>query len=195
MVRWFLGGCGRRPQRSYARWGLRLSGAPDILGVTYDEGTAAVADNIAQDALDAQNLERAIRLKVRGAHWSEIARQCGFSSPAAALAAVGEAMAQSTRRAEETADQLRDTANLQLDALIGEAWDMLDADAPLAYDNEGNPLAQDDRAVKLRAVDEIRRLVIERAKLNGYDKPDKGEDDKGDVQTIRIVGIDPKDLI
>ncbi|ALO79415.1 hypothetical protein [Streptomyces phage phiSAJS1] len=154
-----------------------------------------MADNIAQDALDAQNLERAIRLKVRGAHWSEIARQCGFSSPAAALAAVGEAMAQSTRRAEETADQLRDTANLQLDALIGEAWDMLDADAPLAYDNEGNPLAQDDRAVKLRAVDEIRRLVIERAKLNGYDKPDKGEDDKGDVQTIRIVGIDPKDLI
>ena len=151
--------------------------------------------NIAQDALDAQNLDRAIRMKVRGAHWSEIAKQCGFSSPAAALAAVGEAMAESTRRAEETADQMRDTANLQLDTLIGEAWDMLDADAPLTYDQDGNPLAPDDRAVKLRAVDEIRRLVIERAKLNGYDKPDKGDDNKGDVQTIRIVGIDPKDLI
>ena len=85
-----------------------------------------MADNVAAQAMAAVNLDRAIKLRVRGAHWNEIAAQCGYSTPAAALRAVGDAMAAATQRATETADQLRDTANLQLDALLGEAWKMMD---------------------------------------------------------------------
>lgn len=150
---------------------------------------------IAQEVLDQQNLDRAIKLRVRGAHWSEIADACGYATPAAALRAVGEAMADATRRSEETADQMRDTANLRLEHLLKATLDMLDADAPVQYDEDGNELSPDDRAVKLRAVDEARRLVTDITKLNGVDKPAKDPGDGEDVPTIRIVGLDPKDLI
>lgn len=152
-----------------------------------------MADNIAQEVLDQQNLDRAIKLKVRGAHWSEIARQCNFSSPAAALAAVGAAMEAATQRAQETADQMRDTANMQLDALLGEAWDMIEERAEPGYDGDGNPLPSDDRAVRLRAVDEARRLIESKAKLNRlHDKPEEQDDDKGG---IRILGVAVEDII
>ncbi|AKA61740.1 Rnase E [Streptomyces phage TP1604] len=164
-------------------------------GAATEEGTGTMPDNIAQDVLDQQNLDRAIRLRVRGAHWSEIAASCGFSSPAAALRAVGEAMASATARTEETADQMRDTANLRLESLLKSTLDMLDADAPVQYDADGNELSSDDRAVKLRAVDEARRLVTDLAKLNGVDKPAKDTGSGDDVPTIRIVGLDPKDLV
>lgn len=152
-------------------------------------------DSIAQDVLNAQNLERAIRLRVRGAHWSEIADSCGYPSPAAALRAVGEAMADATRRTEETADQMRDTANLRLEHLLKSTLDMLDADAPVTRDADGNELFDDDRPVKLRAVDEARRIVADLAKLNGVDKPVKDTGDGEEIPTIRIVGLDPKDLV
>jgi hypothetical protein len=151
-------------------------------------------DNIAAEALAAERLNTAIQLRVRGAHWSEIATRCGYSSPAAALKAVGAAMASATMRAEETADSMRDTANLRLEMLLGETLKMLAEDAPLRYDEDGNPDQDDDRAVKLRAVDEARRLVGDLAKLNGVDKPSK-EATGGEVQTIRIVGVSPADLI
>jgi hypothetical protein len=152
-------------------------------------------DNIAQDVLDAQNLKRAIQLRVRGAHWSEIADACGFVSPAAALRAVGTAMAEATSRAEETADQMRDTANLRLEHLLKSTLDMLDADAPVQYDADGNEMSSDDRAVKLRAVDEARRLVTDLAKINGIDKPVKDPNGGDDVPTIRIIGMSPDELI
>ena len=149
-------------------------------------------DNIAQAVLDAQRLERAVRLRVRGAHWSEIADSCGYASPAAALADVGRAMAQATLRVEETADAMRDTANLRLEHLLRSTLDMLDQDAPETYDAEGNPLSSDDRAVKLRAVDEARRLVADIAKLNGVKPPEAEErDDSG----IRILGVAVQDAI
>lgn len=153
-----------------------------------------MADNVAQQTLDAQNLARAIKLRVRGAHWHEIAAQCGFTSPAAALAAVGRAMEEATQRATETADQMRDTANMQLDALLSEAWDMIEERAPETYDAEGNALSTDDRAVRLRAVDEARRLIESKAKLNRLnDKPE--QDDGGEQGGIRIIGVAVEDII
>ena len=150
-------------------------------------------DNIAQDALDASRRTEAIRLRVRGAHWNEIAQKCGYPSAAAALRDVGEAMAAATQRAEETADQMRNTAHLRLESLLSSTLDMLDAEAPYVYDEHGNSFQPDDRAVKLRAVDEARRLVESLAKLNKLDKTD--DQGKTDVPTIRIVGITPDQLI
>lgn len=150
-------------------------------------------DNIADDLLAAQNLDRAVKMRRDGANWSEVARECNYASPRAALAAVGKAMAEATSRAEMTADQHRDEANLQLEHLFAETLKMLRADAPESYDSEGNPIATDDRAVKLRAVDEARRLVESKLKLNGVTAP-KAED-SDTVQTIRIVGLDPRDLV
>lgn len=152
-----------------------------------------MSDNIAQEVLDQQNLERAIRLRVRGAHWDEIASKCKFASPAAALAAVGRAMEAATQRATETADQRRDTANLRLEFLLGQTLDMLDQDAPETYDSEGNPQSSDDRAVKLRAVDEARRLIESQNRLNGVAAPK--DEATQDAPVIQIVGIRPEDLV
>ncbi len=149
--------------------------------------------NIAEAALAADRRRIAIKLRVRGAHWNEIARECNYPSAAAALRDVGEAMAEATQRAEETADMMRDTANLQLDFLLKQTLDMLDAEAPARYDEDGNEVTADDRAVKLRAVDEARRLVESKAKLNGVKAPES--EDADDKLTIRIVGIDPADLV
>lgn len=138
-----------------------------------------MADNIAADLVAANQLRQAVDLRVRGAHWNEIAETCGYSSPAAALKAVGEAMAASTQRADETADSMRDTANLRLEHLLRETLGMLSEDAPM--DLEGNQ--PDDRAVKLRAVDEARRLVESIAKLNRLDTAT----DTAQATGIRIV--------
>lgn len=150
-------------------------------------------DNIARDALEASRLQRALDLRVRGAHWDEIARACQYPSARAALTAVGEAMAAATQRAEETADSMRDTANLRLEHLLRQTLTMLAEEAPERYDEDGNPLASDDRAVKLRAVDEARRLVESITKLNGVDKP--SDTDASDTLKIQIVGVDPSALI
>lgn len=147
------------------------------------------ADNVAQRAVDADKLREAMQLRVRGAHWGEIAARCGYPSPAAALRAVGEAMASATQRATETADQMRDTAAMQYDALLSEAWTMISEQT--IYDAEGN--MQDDRAVRLRAIDEARRLVESKAKLN---KLDKATDDENAASGgIRIVGVAVQDII
>ena len=139
----------RRWRRAPPARGSSLLGT---LAVTGREGPT-VADNIAADVLAADQVRKAVDLRVRGAHWNEIAQACGYPSPAAALKAVGEAMAASTQRATETADSMRDTANLRLEHLLRETLGMLAADAPM--DLEGNQ--PDDRAVKLRAVDEAYR--------------------------------------
>jgi hypothetical protein len=154
-----------------------------------------VAENIAADVLAAQRRERAIELRVKGAHWSEISSACGYPSPAAALADVGRAMADATRRAEETADMMRDTANLRLESLLRSTLDILDEDSPERYDDEGNSLFVDDRPVKLRAVDEARRLVADITRLNGVDKPEKTEGEGEGALTIRITGLDASDLV
>lgn len=144
--------------------------------------------NIAEQALNADRLREAIKLRVRGAHWNEVADACGYSSPAAALKAVGEAMAASTQRAEETADQMRDTAQMRYDMLLNKTLGMLDESAP--YDAEGNK--PDDRALRLRAVDEARRLIEATIKLNNLAAPDPSDGDDGG---IKVVGINPADLV
>lgn len=163
----------------------------DIL-VAPTEGTAPVADNIAQDALDAQNLDKAVRMRAAGHHWTEVAKACGFPNARAALKAVGDAMAEATMRAELTVDQYRDEANLRLERLLKDTLDMLGQDAPETYDAEGNPQFSDDRPVKLRAVDEARRLVADIVKLNGADQP---TEDKDTVAQVLVVGINPEDIV
>ncbi len=147
--------------------------------------------NVAQQTLDAERLRTAVLMRSKGAHWSEIASACDYPTPAAALRAVGGAMAAATQRAEETADMMRDTASLRLDHLLRESLRLLDEDAPIDLDS-GNQ--QDDRAVKLRAIDEARRIIESKAKLDRlYDKPDLGADmDKGG---IRILGVAVEDII
>lgn len=152
-----------------------------------------MADNIAEDLLAAQRLEQAVRLRSKGAHWSEVAEACGYPSPRAALQAVGEAMAAATLRAEMTADQMRDEATLRLEHLFREALGMTKPERHVSYDENGNEVVADDRSVRLKAVDEARRLVESMNKLNGVG-PAKADEGEG-VPTIRIVGIRPEDLV
>lgn len=145
--------------------------------------------NVAEKALAAVRLDKAVKMRVAGAHWSEIADQCGYASPAAALAAVGEAMAAATMRADATVDQYRDEAELRLSSLLRSTLSMLDESAP--YDEDGNQ--SDDRAVRLRAVDEARRIVGDLVKLQGVDKA-TGEPDE-DGGGIRIIGVAVEDIV
>lgn len=144
--------------------------------------------SIAQSAIDAERVAKAVVLRVRGCHWNEIASACDYPSPAAALRAVGEAMAAATQRAEESADQMRDTAQMRYDMLLGKTIEMLNESAP--YDeNGGQP---DDRALRLRAVDEARRLIEAGLKLNGVAGAEAGGRDEGG---IRIVGVAVEDIV
>jgi hypothetical protein len=153
-----------------------------------------VADNIAEQALAAERLRTAIDLRARGAHWQEVCDACGYSSPAAALRAVGAAMAAATQRAEMTADQMRDEATLRLERLLGDAMAMIAPVERETYDNEGNPTGlEDDRAVRLRAVDESRRIVESIAKLQRLDK--RTDEATEDSSGIRIVGVLLEDII
>lgn len=144
--------------------------------------------NIADQAAAAEKVARATTLRIRGAHWNEIAVACGYSSPAAALKAVGEAMAAATQRAEESADQMRDTAQMRYDMLLNKTIGMLNETAP--YDENG--VQPDDRALRLRAVDEARRLIEAGLKLNGVAGADPGS---SDPLTVRIIGVDPTDIV
>ena len=153
-----------------------------------------MADNIAEQALAAERLRTAIDLRARGAHWSEVASQCGYPSPAAALRAVGAAMAAATQRAEETGDSMRDTAQLRLERLLGDAMAMIAPVERETYDSEGNPTGlEDDRAVRLRAVDESRRIVADLVKLQRLDK--RTDEATEDSSGIRIVGVLLEDIV
>lgn len=150
-----------------------------------------MADNIAEDLLAAQNLKRAIEMRKLGANWPEIATECGYVDgdgnpvPSAALRAVGTAMAEATLRAEMTADQYRDEANLRLSHLLSETLRMSRPERHVTYDEAGNEIVSDDRSVRLKAVDEARRLIVEQLKLNGVTAPKADEDGSGDV--IRVI--------
>lgn len=144
--------------------------------------------NVAKQTLAAVNLDLAIKMRVRGAHWNEIADKCGYSSPAAALKAVGSAMSKAVARAEETADQLRDTASMRLEALLSEAWDMIESQSVM--DEDGNIM--DDRPVRLKAVTTAQRIVAEKAKLDGLYQNLKGAEDQ---DRIIIIGLDPEDVV
>lgn len=151
-----------------------------------------MADNIAEDLLAAERLNRAVKLRARGATWPEVARECAFNdrdgnpSPAAALRAVGEAMAAATLRAEMTADQHRDEASLRLDHLLSEALGMMKPQRFTIVDENGNEREVDDRSVRLKAVDEARRLIEAQLKLNGVTAP-KADESAGANEGIRIV--------
>jgi hypothetical protein len=153
-----------------------------------------VADNIAEQALAAERLRTAIDLRAAGAHWSEIASACNYSSPAAALRAVGAAMAAATQRAEETADSMLDTALIRLESVIRQSFAMAEPDARASYDADGNETVDDDRAVRLRALDEVRRATLDVARLQGVDKP-KPRDDASDQGGIRIIGVAVSDIV
>jgi hypothetical protein len=149
--------------------------------------------NVAEEASAADRRDRALKLRIRGAHWNEIAKRCGYPSPGAALKDVGEALIDSARRAEESADQLRATLMLSYQALTGEAWDVIDgasSDAP-PYDPEGGS-APDERMVKLRAIDEVRRLTEAQSKLSGLDKQREVTETP---LRVEIVGVDPEDIV
>jgi hypothetical protein len=148
-----------------------------------------VSDNVARQMLAAVQVEKAMRLRARGAHWNEVAEACGYSSPASALKAVGEAMRAAASRAEMTADQMLDEAQLRLETLLGYALGMVESET--FYGVKGEEL--DDRPVRLRAVDEARRIVESMAKLQGIDKPAEAEQQS--VTRIEIVGLDPSDLV
>jgi hypothetical protein len=145
--------------------------------------------NVAEQATAAMQLDKAVKMRVKGAHWNEIAAACGYATPAAALQAVGEAMAAATSRATATVDQYRDEAELRLGSLLKSTLDMLDESAP--YDEDGNQ--PDDRAVRLRAVDEARRIVADLGKLQGLEKPvaDTPDENHG----IRIIGVAVEDIV
>lgn len=153
----------------------------------------AELNNIAADALAASRREQAVRLRARGATWPEIVRACGYDSPSQALRDVGAAMAEATMRAELTADQMRDEASLRLDVLFNEAMQLVGTETTLNLD--GEPVGTDGRLITLRAIDEARRIVMDKAKMDGIAAPAKAEEEKAGPMRIEIVGVDPSELI
>lgn len=145
--------------------------------------------DVAKQMLAAVQAEKAMRMRVKGAHWREVADACGYSSPAAALKAVGEAMKAASLRAEMTADEMRTEATLRLESLLSSAIEMIEPET--FYGEKGQEL--DDRAQRIRAVATAQKIIMAMAKLNGIDKPE--EEQSEEIPTVRIIGIDPSEII
>lgn len=84
-----------------------------------------------------------------GAHYAEIAEQCGFNSPQACAKAVAKLLKESPR---EEAEEYRALANERFDRLILSLWEKA---------TQGN----------LRAIDRVITLEARRSRMFGYDMP------------------------
>ena len=60
---------------------------------------------------------------------------------------------------------------------------------------DGEPVGTDGRLITLRAIDEARRIVMDKAKMDGIAAPTKAEEEKAGPMRIEIVGVDPSELI
>lgn len=148
--------------------------------------------NVAEQAIDAQRAVKAAHMRRRGAHWNEIADRLGYPSPAAALKAVDGYRTAAESEAAESAEMLRHTANGQLDDLVAAAWGILDSAGDV--DLDGNVSPQTAAAVQLRAVDELRRLVEAKVKLNGAEVKAAVEV-SAEPDRIELIGLDPRDVV
>jgi hypothetical protein len=107
----------------------------------------------ARDINRTQRVEQAIRMRIAGAQWAEIATACGWSDKSSAYNAVNSVLKGTLR---EAADELRTLEVLRLDALLESIW-------PQATPSNRQP--------NLRAVDRVLAIMERRAKLLGLDTP------------------------
>jgi len=145
--------------------------------------------NVAQQLLDSVRVDKAVRMRAGGANWREVADECGYGSPAAALKAVGAAMKAATLRAEQTADEMRAETQLRLESLLSDALSMIGAET--FYGEKGQEL--DDRPHRLKAVETARKIVADLTKLNGLDKPEEAAPE--DAPVVRVIGISLEDIV
>lgn len=144
--------------------------------------------NVAKQLLSTVRRDKATGMRAAGYNWREVADACGYSSPAAALKDVGAALKEATQRADASADELLDGTLLRLEGLLRAAIEMIEPET--FYGEKGQEL--DDRPARLKGVEAARKLVMDMAKLQGVDRP---VEEKSTEQTIRIIGLDPSDIV
>ena len=116
------------------------------------------------------NQADALRLRLQGKSYQQIADELGYATPSGAHQAVKKALA---RTVQEPADELRKVESDRMDAMLSYMWPRVE---------KGDP----------RAVEVAMKLAERRAKLLGLDAPEQIET-KQDI-TVSIVGVNPEDI-
>lgn len=134
----------------------------------------------AQQAATAERRTKAIRLRLEGEDWQDIADKLGYSSRGAACTDVNRALATRVAEMGSTLEVYREAELMRLDQLTVEVWRVLRARHYLISQGEtvedpetGRPLLDDGPS--LQAVDRLLKIQDRRAKLLGLDAPQRME--------------------
>lgn len=141
----------------------------------------------------------AIKLKLAGATWDEVAEACGYSSRGAAHADIQREMERRREVEKEELDALRQVETDRLEALWATAWALLQrknvtvSHGKVIYITDpetGEKMALQDDAPTLMAIDRLVRISERKAKLLGLDAPLQVE--HGGNIRYEVVGISPE---
>lgn len=122
----------------------------------------------------AERRAKAVRARLEGKTWQQVADELGYSSMAHAHKDVTRALDAARKDLALVAEQHRELELQRLDSLEASARAVLDAahivvqHGKVVYDDDG-PLVDHDPA--LRAVDRLLKIAERRAKLLGLDQP------------------------
>lgn len=141
----------------------------------------------------------AIKLKRAGKSWQEIADLLGYDSRGTAFNDVKRAKEEARAELKETVEGERETDLERLDAMLAEAWRVMEA-GHLAVSGgkvvmvgpEGGESPLADNGPKLEAIRTLLRVLERRARLLGLDAPTRVEAE-GSLE-VRVVGVDVEDL-
>lgn len=142
-----------------------MSGEPDF-------GRRWTHQDMGQQAATARRRVDAVKLRIAGATYSEIARQLGYADKASAFKDIQRALEQARQELEDAAAVLRTLEVARLDQLTLALW--------------GQAMAGD-----VKSVDAIRRLSESRRRLLGIDAPERHEHftlDAVDAEIVRLEG-------
>ena len=126
----------------------------------------------AQQAITTERRKNLVELRLQGVHYDDPRiLNLGYATPGAASKDMIRIL---TRRRDEQDAEVsvyRQQENQRLDCLLQAVWDRATTPSPI-YDKDGNEV---DRAIDMKAVDTVLKLMDRRAKLNGLDVPVKTE--------------------
>lgn len=108
---------------------------------------------------------RALEMRIAGHTYDAIAAAIGYSDKSHAHRAVQNLQ---KKRIAATVDEMRELENARLDALQAAIWDTA-------------------TAADLAAIEQVRRLMERRAKMNGLDAPTKQEVTGADAGPVEFV--------
>lgn len=139
------------------------------------KGVHTTADDPAYQTTVARTREKAIRMRLQGRRWDEIAEECGYNSGGYAREMVSKVLKDSTESFEEAREEYRAVELARLNEMIRSHW------------------AQAVSGENLKAAELVLKIIDRIARITGTEQPVK-VDVTGGV-TYEVVGWSPPGVL